>query len=95
MTWIESPEGIFEVSTSGGTMPSPKHIYPTLRDAVLAVLRIYPLSTQKVRGKLRLWKRDGMLSFAYHADGVTVSLLSLQEEGKVEQVGTEWRVKGA
>ena len=71
-----------------------RHIYPTLRDAVLAVLRLYqPLSTQKVRGKLRAWKGDGQLGFTYHADGVTVSLLALEEEGKVEKIGDEWRTK--
>ena len=69
------------------------HTYPTLRDAVVAVLRIYqPLNTQEIVSHLNSWKHAGQLGFPYFKDGVQVMLHTLQEDGKVNYVGGVWRL---
>ena len=68
------------------------HIYPTLRDAALAVLRIYqPLTTQEVTRELNSWKHAGMLGFPYFKEAIPVVLNTMQEEGQIEYAVGTWR----
>lgn len=70
------------------------HVYPTLREAVTAVLRIYqPLTTPEVVRELNRWKHGGQLGFPYFKDAVTVMLRTLQEEERVEYACGTWRIR--
>ena len=71
------------------------HIYPTLRDAALAVLRIYqPLTTLEVTRELNSWKHNGMLGFPFIREAVPVILGTLQDDGVIEYAVGTWRTRG-
>jgi hypothetical protein len=70
------------------------HVYPTLKDAALAVLRIYqPLRTREVMSRLKVWKREGLLGCGCDVGDVPVALDQLQEEERIEYAVGTWRTR--
>jgi hypothetical protein len=70
------------------------YVYQTLKDAAMAVLRIYqPLRTREVMSKLKVWKRDGLLGFPCDVGDVPNALDSLQEEERIEYAVGTWRTR--
>lgn len=68
------------------------HTYPSLRIAVLSVLRInQPLSKTEVGRELNSWRREGLLGFDFARDDVHVALVTMQEEGQIEEAAGTWR----
>jgi hypothetical protein len=70
------------------------HVYPTLKEAALAVLRIYqPLTTLEILRELRSWKHAGMLGFPFFSEAVPIVLGTMQEDGLIEYAVGTWRTR--